>query len=135
MSPSTVIPLAPKFTKRRRIGRKAGEYLGYIPFATAKAAMQCAGQSGFWIYAMARHYRDMRKLKTVHVSMAELQQGVVSRTAAREALRKLEAERLLEVERSPGRKLAIVVFDVAMRNPPPILVERAKQRAWREYQP
>ena len=135
VSTSNVIPLAPKFSKRRRIGRKAGEYLGYIPFASAKAAMECAGPTGFWVYAMARHYRDLRKLKTVRISLAELQQDVVSRWAVKKALRLLEAERLLEVERLPGQKLAIVVFDVAMRNPPPILVERAKQRAWREYQP
>ena len=128
-------PLAPKFLRPRRIGRKAGEYLGYIPLASAKAAMECAGPTGFWVYAMARHYRDLRKLKTVRVSLAELQQGVIDRRSAQRAIPKLVAERLLEVERLPGQKLAIVVFDVAMRNPPPILVERAKQRAWREYQP
>jgi hypothetical protein len=123
----------PSRKKVRRIQRRAGEYIGYIPLATAKVAAGLSPAT-FWVYAMCRHYRDLRKLETVSVSLEELRQGVVSRTTVRRALRLLESEHLVEVVYESGRKLVVTVFDVPSRNPAPILVRRAQQRAWREQQ-
>jgi hypothetical protein len=136
LDPERFVPPAspvPPRKKVRRIQRRAGEYFGYIPLATAKAAARLS-LSAFWIYAMCRHYRDLRKLKTICVSLEELCQEVVSRRTARRALRLLESEHLVEVVRECGRKLAVTVFDVPSRNPAPILVRRAQQRVWREQQ-
>jgi hypothetical protein len=103
----------------RKARWKSGNFLkGPLSWEWIKSAAKTNGSALFVALAI-RHFCDLKKAKTIKVSLEDLRSSVVSRSAASRALRRLEARGLIEIDRGSGRLLGLRVLEVS---PPMIKV-------------
>jgi hypothetical protein len=107
-----VLPSSKSTPKIRKSRRKVGEFLrGPIPWPWIQAAFESRGSSLFVALAI-RHFSDLMGKRTIRISQVDLGGGIVCRNAVSHALSFLESRGLIQVDREPGRLLAITVKEL-----------------------